>query len=113
MPNHDDRPHWPDRVSPGDSAEDVLERLVGRRQLQSLQMGDVVLIRESLPTLKPAATARARYRVVIHPEREGPVFDSFQNAAAEGEALANKRRARLVYVEHGTASILSDYHRTA
>jgi hypothetical protein len=99
----------PNRIAPADATDDAVERLVGRRRVLEPKAGDVVVIREKMPALKPMAGGRWRYRLVVHPQAEGHTFDSFQTAASHGEALAHERRARVIYIEDGIVSVLSDH----
>lgn len=100
----------PLRVPPSDATQDTLERLVSRRSAQP-QRGDVLLIRETVPSLKVTPTNRWRYRLATHPaaSSEGRLFDNFSHAANEGESVASHRKTRLVYVEDDVCTLLNDY----
>jgi hypothetical protein len=87
-----------------------MERVARRRRVQ-LQDGDVVILREPVPSLRKDPTNQWRFRLSLHPATgtDGRVFNTFQHAAGEGEGLASHRQARLIYVEDDAPSLLNDY----
>ena len=109
--DHRRKSDGPTRIPPNADPAGALERLVSRKQLRR-ESGDVVIARELMPRLQPSATGtRWWYRVGIFPGpgREDRVFVEFHHAATHGEHLAAQTRARLLFVEDGTSSLLNDY----
>lgn len=89
-----------------------MERLVPRRQIQP-EVGDVVITRERLPKVNPyLSEVPWRYRVAVYPEPRGHTFTGFAPAASEAEELASTRRARVLYIEMQSATLLADYRRS-
>jgi hypothetical protein len=90
---------------------DIVERLVSRRQFFP-EDGDVLITRERVPSVNPHAQFSApwRYRVTVRGhDRDQHTFNSFQHAASEAEQIASKGKARIVYIEDDTPSVLGDY----
>ena len=50
-----------------------------------------------------------RYRVRVSPEPAGHTYTSFQHAASAAEELATGRRARVIYIEGDSPTLLADY----
>jgi signal peptidase I len=104
----DEEDHPLPRIPPAEAPGELHERLVGKRVQP--EGGDVVLIREVVPTLHRAPTQRWRYRLCVwHRDETERTFNSFQHAASAGEQRANERRARLLYREDDAYSVLNDY----
>lgn len=105
------RPSRPARIPPAEATPDLLERIVGKRVVEPMA-GDVLIVREPLPTSKKSPSGEWQYRVAVEEsDSRGTVFTSFQAAAPHGEALAADRRSRLLYLEDGAASLLNDYNK--
>jgi hypothetical protein len=101
----------PQRIPPAEAPADAVERLVSRKSVV-LQAGDVVIIRDALPSLRKTPTNRWRYRLVQHfSVKAHRSFDTFQHAALEGELLAGRLGARLIYIEDDVPALLNDYRK--
>jgi hypothetical protein len=98
------------RISPAEAPDELHERLVGKRVQP--EPGDVMIVREPLPSLQSTPTGRWRFRLCLwHQQELERTFSSFQHAASHGEQVANERRARLLYREEDLTSVLNDYRQ--
>lgn len=80
--------------------------------------GDVVITREIVfiwragPGLvAPTTQTLPEYRVSVCGQTGvlNPIFETYDHAVADGEALAADRRVRLFYTEGGAFTLLKDY----
>ena len=108
-------PEGPRRIPPAEATSEAVERILPKRQLQ-IEAGDVVITREPVPRVNPLSTLTSRpwqYRLAIYPEApEGyRIFTAFQHAALAAEQIATEKHARIIYVEEGVPSLLTNYRK--
>lgn len=99
------------RKPPADAPAEAVERIAPRR-LQ-LETGDVVFSRELLPRVNPHPASQElqwRFRVCVEGQPgSSQFFTGFAAAGAHAEDLANRLRARLMFVEDDFPSLLADH----
>lgn len=101
-------PELPRRIAPTDDPAETVERVAPRR-VQTVEIGDVLITRESAGRLSTLSTWRYRLAVKGEAGEHSRTFARYEAAAAQGEELASRRKVRLLYVEDASTSLLMDY----
>ena len=102
----------PQRITPDQDPSEAVERVVGTRSVET-EPGDVVIRRETAGRLTTEPTVTTwRYALLVEgASQDVRHFARYDFAAIEGEQLAAKMRARLLYLEDDTGTLLMDYRR--
>jgi hypothetical protein len=113
VPKRRHSPGGPRRIPPAKATSEAVERILPKRQVQ-VETGDVVMTREPVPRVNPSPTVTSRawrYRVALFPEspENYRIFTSFQHAASAAEQIAAANNSRVLYVEDGVVSLLTDH----
>ena len=93
------------RIAPIDDPAEAVERISGGRIIR--EPGDVVIRRE--PAGRLDTMSMWRYALTFTGVDTTKYFARYETAAMEGEQAAHRSRARLIYVEDGSESVLMDY----